>query len=280
MTVADFTQRNQAMRFYDQYNHWEPGYPSMTVVNDLRLEFRRIGGGITIENHSEYPGKSFHQRFDNVLAVGWRADLSDPYLTALEYFQRETAAENIHGRSISDENTKQLLLSVLSQFKLLLDTTENEGEVQDFLKDNPVLLYPAYSRVEPKFKLGKEYVTDFVFAVQTDRGKEWALVEIEQPKKRLFTQGGQCSHEFIQAQNQLLDWELWIERNQGYLQQDFPGIRMPLYHLVIGRNTGLTSDQREKLRTLAKPNHVYSTYDDLVERFETLINSLFSSRDK
>ena len=277
VTVADFTRQNQAMRFYDQNDHWEPGYPRITVGNDLHIEFRRIGGGITLENYTGYPGKTFHQRFNNVVAVGWYADISDPYLTALEYFQRNTAAKNIGARSVIDDaGRKQIFLNVLSQFKLLLDTVSNEEEVQDFLKNNPVLLYPAYSRVEAKFKLGKDYITDFVFVVQTRHGKEWVLVEIERPNKELFTQDGRVSHKFTQAQNQLLDWELWVEKNQVYLQQDFPGIRRPVYHLVIGRNIEMTSDEREKLRTLEKPNHVYSTYDDIVEQFETLINRMFS----
>lgn len=276
MSVAEFTSKHQAMRFYDQFHHWEPGYPSVSIRNDLTYEIRRIGGGISLENWSKRPGLAFHQRFSNVIGIGLKADLTDPHLAALEHFQRETFARNLGvGGQVDDGSRRRAYRSLLQRFRDLLDSAGKEEEVQTFLRDNPILLCPTYIRVIPKYKLGKDYVTDFVFESQTGRGIEWIFVEIERPDKALFTQSGQQHNQFSQAQDQLLCWELWLERNQSYAQEDLAGLRNPVMQLVYGRDAALKVGQREKLRALEKPSHIYSTYDDLAHRFEVLVERLF-----
>lgn len=273
LPVAKFTNSAQAMRFYDQDGHWKPGYPSLSVVNDLQNEFRRIGGGLGFANVTGHPGKQFYQRFDNAVAVGWDADLSDPAQVALEYFQQQVASINVSAQKPSEG--RERYFDLLAQFKLLLDSADKEEEIQAFLKANPVLLYPTHIRVLPKFKLGSEHVTDFVFVVHTAKGTEWVFVEIERSDKRLFTRNGQFSSEFTQAKNQLLDWEAFVDDYRNYLDKDLPGIRSPVYHLICGRDSALSPEQKEKLRREAKPNQILSTYDDILRSFETLIRRLF-----
>lgn len=223
----------------------------------------------------------YRPRYIRAMMAGWEAELSDPTDEAVKDFRYAFATDNIvNGVSKKKPELKSKTLRdkaniVLSEYKTLLDSTESEEELQVYLKNNPILLYPDLIKVFPKLKLGAEYVTDFVTLIESGNGPEYVFIEIERPNKRIFTQKGYFHSDFTQAKDQLLDWDKWITQNVSYLQQKLPGILKPTYHLIYGRDKELDRKAREKLQIeFSGTTRRFSTYDGLAQRFEKIIIQL------
>ncbi len=101
----------------------------------------------------------------------------------------------------------QKLERIIQKFIALIAVNPKEEVVQVFLTENPILLEQRAIRVLPKYKLGAEYVTDFVIVLPNE---QYVLVEIEAPKCRLFTQKGDPAKELTHAQRQVEDWRHWV----------------------------------------------------------------------
>ncbi len=56
------------------------------------------------------------------------------------------------------------------------------------------------------------------------------------------------------------------------------GLLKPEFHLIYGRAAELDSKRREMLETefSSASNRTFSTFDDLVNRFEKMLNNVFS----
>jgi len=125
------------------------------------------------------------------------------------------------------------LESAIEQFVTLLDSEPLEEDLQKFLTKNPVLLHPFAASVEPKVKLGTEYVTDFVIEVVDH---EYVLVEIERSVHRLFTKAGSATSALRHAQTQVEDWQRWIRDHIAYAREKLPGMNQPKGWVIIGRS--------------------------------------------
>lgn len=167
--------------------------------------------------------------------------------------------------------------SLASEFRSYLDAAGREERLQQFLSGHPEFLYPEYIKSFPKLKLGDQWVTDFVLRVHGADGAEYVFVEIERADKKIFTGSGQFTADFTQAKDQLLNWERWIERNIAYLREKLPDLYKPQFHLVMGRDIGITAEQRDKLKSeFGGTRRRFSTYDDLLTRFEVIIKRLLA----
>jgi hypothetical protein len=224
-------------------------------------------------------------KFQRGMVLGWDVPLEKPDELALQDFRAEFVARNIVGTESEElpaQEARRLAAQDISnlakEFQALLDTAESEEQLQQFLKAHPELIHPDHITCRPKFELGKELETDYVFHVQGLSGLEYVFVEIESATKKVFTQGGQFSSAFTQAKNQLLDWERWITQNLAYASRDLPDLYAPRFHLVMGRSRDLNTQQREKLKTeFASTSREFSTYDDLVERFLKVVERVLQA---
>jgi len=114
-----------------------------------------------------------------------------------------------------------------------------------------------------------------VVLVQSASGPEYVLVEIERPNKPVFTEKGWFSHQFAQAKNQLLQWSTWITNNHQFLTRKLPNLGKPVFHLAIGRGHEITSQHRGTIQAeFSGTNRRFSTYDDVVERFNNIVERL------
>ena len=111
-----------------------------------------------------------------------------------------------------------------------------EEDIHIFLKNHPEFLYPDYIKCFPKFNLGEDYVTDYVLLVQGAKGTEYVFIEIKRPEKELFTKAGQFSADFIQAEDQLLNWDNWLTKNHAYISRKLDNFYKPQFHLIIDRS--------------------------------------------
>ncbi|QIN82753.1 DUF4263 domain-containing protein [Rubrobacter tropicus] len=167
-----------------------------------------------------------------------------------------------------------LRLAIAELEGLLDETVRNENALQRCLTQNPILFGTDYRRVIPKHRLGDEYEMDY--ALERVSGL-FDLVEIEASTHLLFTQSGDPRKELVHAEQQVLDWIDWVERNGGYAQDRLPGLIRPFGYVIIGRTPNLDEGDRDRLR---RRNSIFRgafqilTYDDLLDRAGTLLKML------
>jgi hypothetical protein len=228
---------------------------------------------------AETDGVQYRPRYQHGIVFGKGAPLPAPDEQALIDFRSVFVTRNIGGSESlklslqkAQEMTRENASRLIEEFRALLNNAKREEDVQRFLNEHPQLLYPDFIDCFPKFALGDDFETDYVFLVQGPDGPEYVFVEIERPSKTVFTKQGQFSAYFTQAKDQILDWDRWSTQNADYISKKLPGLYKPKFHLVMGRSHDLTSEQREKLKTeFTSTSRVFSTYDDLAERFQQIV---------
>jgi hypothetical protein len=228
-----------------------------------------------------------------VLQTGWRAIEVYPLIAerhwlpeaALQWaetdllfalFQRNTRDQELAALDGRAEKRRQVV-ALLSEFETLLAGAEEP--MHQFLKKNPILLYPTYDRLWSKVPFGA-YVGDFVVRESPD---DYVLVEIEAPHRELFRRNGHLRHEFTHAIGQITDWLAYLadHRAEVAAKYDMRGISVsPRGLIVIGRSRGLTDDHRRKLATIQErqPRLRILTYDDVIANaravFEKILGPL------
>lgn len=234
------------------------------------------------DNKITSEGNVFSTKYSRGAIFGWEADLPDPDAAALEDFQSAFLTRNVGGKEVEKISgqeekpfTKAKAEELITEFNSLLCTAHKEEDLQIFLKNHPEFLYPDYMKCFPKFKLGEDFVTDYVLLVQGPQGPEYVFVEIEKADKEIFVKAGQFSAEFTQAKDQLLDWDNWLTKNHAYASRKLPNLYKPQFHLVIGRDSNILPEQKEKIQSeFSSTTRRFSTYDDLVNRFRTIVERL------
>jgi hypothetical protein len=166
--------------------------------------------------------------------------------------------------------------NLADQFENLLQESEREEQLQVFLQNNPILLYPEYIKVYPKLRLGSEWITDFVFANASSSGLEHVFVEIERANRRIFRQDGDFHGDYNHAKNQIIDWKVWLLRNSDYLKKEhINDLTHPSFHLIMGRSSELDESRKLKIQIdLGSTGTRFSTYDDILSRFRQVITRL------
>jgi hypothetical protein len=156
----------------------------------------------------------------------------------------------------------------------LVATKRNENRIQRCLTKNPILFGTEYRKLIPKHRLGSDYVMDY--ALQRVTGLV-DYVEIESSNLKLFTKGGMPSKELVHAEQQVLDWLSWTEKNSPYAREKLPTIQRPIGYVIIGRSVSMSSEDRSRLvqRNLVfRGTFEILTYDDLLERARNLLQLL------
>jgi hypothetical protein len=208
--------------------------------------------------------------------MGWQYfDHGDPQAKA-----RDAAKESIaHAYGLVNLRSKAAARSLLDEYRALLANAMSEADLQTFLTAHPEFIYPEHDIACPKPSLGGEREPDFAFSIRSAFGSRWIFVEIERADKRVFTTSDefQFTREFTQAKGQLLQWDTLITRDLAFFEKRFPGLLKPEFHRVYGRDGELDSKRRDMLiaEFSPTPNRTFSTFDDLANRFEAIVNRIF-----
>ncbi|MCY7346665.1 MAG: DUF4263 domain-containing protein [Pyrinomonadaceae bacterium] len=149
----------------------------------------------------------------------------------------------------------------------------NENKIQSFLTENPVLLGTEYKRVIPKHLLGAEYEMDY--ALERYDGI-YDLIEIESSNLKLFTKQGNPTKELVHAEQQVLDWQQWVEEKNFYAQEKLKGISSPKGFIIIGRYESENDKKKLKRRNATFNGIQILTYNDLIEKAKTLLSKIKS----
>ena len=181
------------------------------------------------------------------------------------------------GKSMTEEKEASAgkYEDVINQFEDLLDDATKEEEVQQFLKEYPFLIRQSMY-VYPKQKLGEDFVTDFILVNMLDQGPKYTLVEIERPSMRILTEGNEFTAEFKHAEKQILDWIIWLEQNQDYIQRRLERFESPSYLIIGGRSKDMTEEEKRYIRAWnrSQKNTEFLSYDDLLVQARELLASL------
>jgi hypothetical protein len=116
----------------------------------------------------------------------------------------------------------------------------SEQKLLDVLKQNSFLFYPLYSRhggIQPNFaevSFGGKLRCDFCWLNDNSDGPEWVLVEIEEPKLRLFTANVEPTFRLNHAIEQVQSWRRYFDQYPAEKRRIFGAVAKLRYILVAG----------------------------------------------
>ena len=183
------------------------------------------------------------------------------------------------------------------EWESMLDSKSKESIAQDFFERYPSYLPglsdfhngPLHGIIVSKLPLARDHVTDFAFITRNSMMLQFTFIELEKPGKPIFNKNGSFSKEFEDAQQQILDWTIWAEKNIDFLKDIFS----PLFkfynaqddyvtfksYLVSGRREDVEKDKIRKNRWSSK----YITSDRKIElmTYDRIYqNSIFGFNNK
>lgn len=191
---------------------------------------------------------------------------------------------------------------LLAEFERLLESDaspkrQKEQEVQDFLEENSELIitqsrlgYKLHlNAVISKFPLSTDLKTDFVYIVKTSGEWEITFVELEDPRKPIFTESlkrTQPSAQFTAALAQVRDWKVLAQRAEAQIIDLLAPIMKPAlfeprpttfrYQLIFGRSVDKNRSedrQRHFLQIREEQGIDLFTYDQLISFYNEGLRS-------
>lgn len=184
---------------------------------------------------------------------------------------------------------EKILSDLIEHFKANLDDASlTENDIQRFLEENteliptPFLLnhHLHFNSIISKFKISDGLISDFAFLTKSSDFWNLVLVELEDPKKRLFTSNNEqikFHSDFNHAMDQITEWKGYIEQNSEEIRRRIDPIRVPLndrpirfkYVLIYGRNSEKENDHRRTRMFAQKTNDDVRvmTFDSLISEY-------------
>jgi len=176
---------------------------------------------------------------------------------------------------------------LINRLNHILDEYENiiseenyeERVIHRYLRDHPVLLFPTKKRLLYEYPLTKNnqlvHKIDFVIEMTTGR---YLLVELENPKHRIFIKSGDYTAQVNHAERQVEDWIHFLRKNPDAVLEDLPGMVAPEGIVVIGRSDTYTDHDRERLQIHNEKHNIkIYTYDDLSQEAKNHIAHLLDT---
>jgi hypothetical protein len=176
-------------------------------------------------------------------------------------------------------------MSVTDQYLSMLESAESEQTIQSFLEKHTELLPVSFERGHglwgdffiSKFQLDTSLVTDFSYLTKDSSGWTFVFVELEQPRKRIFTKESRYlpfHSEFNAAVAQIDTWRDFVgERSAEVISRLKPFLwnlhRDPVdfkFVLVYGRDSEFKNSERKRKRFYGQNSETFKvlTYDSLV----------------
>lgn len=148
---------------------------------------------------------------------------------------------------------------IANELTRLLETAKREEEVQGFFERYPHALPglgnyhhgPMGRIIVTKMPLGTDFVTDFAFVTADSQSIEMVCVEIEAPQKRIFLRDGSFSRDYLNAKQQLADWNFWAQNHLRDVMDLFGplGRYLPHYRPHVSLQSILVMGRRSHIRT-------------------------------
>ena len=256
---------------------WEvPVYPNTPDCEQELCELHRkmIEGGFRVQEEKYKLTSRQSNEFETTRKLITSIDHEKFYSPSDILLIRQAIKEELSSLESADRLLLGLQLAI-NEFSLLLESDRrNENSLQAHLTKNPILFGFDYRRVIPKHRLGGEYETDY--ALEKYDGS-YDVVELESSMLNLYTKSGNPISHLVHAEQQILDWLDWIDKNNPYARNSLPGLYSPTGFIVIGRSDSLSVSDKERLR---RRNILFGgkikivTYEDLLQRGNDMLLKL------
>lgn len=198
------------------------------------------------------------------------------YITRAEIKILNNSVSNKFKEFTNASNFLHKIEHTINEFSSLLDSSvRNENTLQEFITHNPIILGTEYTLIIPKHKLGAEYEMDY--ALQRF-DSVFDLVELESSNLQVFNKNGQPSHHLVHAEQQVLDWQEWLEEKNFYAREKLENISNPKGIVVIGRSQTTDLKKLRRRNISFGSNLVIYTYDQLLEKLKTLDKNIRSGK--
>lgn len=210
---------------------------------------------------------------------------------------------------LAQDDDKFELLAMLKpvlEFRALIETERLEAPLQKFLEAHPDILADTfdsnsyYPTVFPKFRLGGDFIPDFVM-IGHRSSWTWTvnLIEIEPSvlERPLFNKSGQSAGRLRDAEGQVKKWKMWMKDYQDSVFVPYAlkklkergawdgeprfynlseGTRQSMMHvryrIIIGSREYF-DERGNQYRNLEYDQHVEIVpWDRLLEKFEYRLN--------
>ena len=157
--------------------------------------------------------------------------------------------------------------------ELLSGTDDDESIFQCFLERHPLLLELRAFQVWGRPDLHGKLRPDFVIQRYDN---SYVIVEIETPAKLMVTKNAQLSAGTTHAISQVLEYQNYLNSHSSAAAEVFPHFSNASGLVVIGRESSLTSDQKEFLRMENQSRHNISIvgFDRLAETAAAATNNV------
>ena len=199
--------------------------------------------------------------------------------TRKHIFQRLHRRSFVTWDDITEEDVRKL--------RHALEGANREEDIQKFLSNNKKFLIQhltgGHGRyVFEKFRLGTEYVADFLVAELNSMGITWHGIELESPSPnaKLSRKDGLFRHELNHAIQQIRDWRDWVKNNIAYANQE-SGLNLVDIDehikgtILMGRRQDFPEKFNANRRRIFREELIeIHTYDWLIEESEGRIREL------
>lgn len=184
---------------------------------------------------------------------------------------------------------------IYSDFTTLYeDNSKTEQDFQVFLEKNTFLIPRKFlehhgiylETLYTKVPMGNDYISDFMIITKNSANWTCIHIEIEDPRKKIFTKEGLPTAEYNSARTQVKTWEAWFKNptNQINFKQFISKVLLsnmrdnPISHkfiLIYGRQKEIKNDRLIALWEKEKnsDNDFYvMTWDSLFETEYNILN--------
>lgn len=222
----------------------------------------------------------FDQPLVEVLQVGGRELIPPVGITRMDNRSRRGTVDKGHLLQLKVSALKPKISqsarferNFIELCRLLGRIGTREKDLHSFLKQHTQVLDSHMAAVYSEVRIGK-YRADLVLQYrQSD--KRVVLVELEPHSAQIFTKRNSQRHKVTHAVQQVRDWIREIHNNASNLPQWLAGNYTAEGMVVIGRSKDLTEEQKDILMSNNSTSDIkILTYDDLLERFQRLIEVL------
>ncbi len=177
---------------------------------------------------------------------------------------------------------RPVLAREVDEFRGVVEAAPTEAPIQQYLQEHPHLLtgvlLGGHGRwLRPQVQFGNRYVADFLVAEADSIGIRWTLIELESPRVRPFTKGGEWRKEARHAQHQIHSWRHYIAENPDAARKDVDDEGLGLVDIqsgvpgliLISRRSIVGNDHAWMRRDLSLDSGIeMHTYDCLLDRIE------------
>jgi hypothetical protein len=184
--------------------------------------------------------------------------------------------EPLAGVSFTRMYEKSALQHISNDFLKLIDNNPSEGEVHQFIDNNPTLLNQfSPHRIFNKPSIIGQRIADIAVL---NTNKEFLLIELEKPGMRLLRNDGAMTAKTTHAIDQVREWLFIIDHHHAaaldclHLEPDdlskIKGV------VIAGRESGYNKKHFQKLKWSDLGRVELLTYDDILRNLGALIRGI------